>query len=186
MNKERKLALIFSALCAIVCVANMAIGIFYYLPCLVLFVVSYFINKKLSCILQVISIMVIGAMVSITQDEFCGYAIIFVSLVLFYSYYNDSSKWWLIIFPVAIFCISYFQVKLTSNKIIHAFIDMLFFSGYSLSVWVVFKDQIDSVVKKEKLDREKYIRIIDEATSVARDAIRALDKLKLDEEKKGI
>lgn len=64
------------------------------------------------------------------------------------------------------------------NKILHAVEILAFFNVFIFIIWAIFKDSIVKMKEDEDCQRERYMKIIDEATSVARDAIALCEKEK--------
>jgi hypothetical protein len=183
MKTGREIAIAFSILSGAIACANIFVGSFYYLPIFACFLITLLIKPPFSTYLQIIAIYVVGIMIALTQDEFCGYAIIFIALMLMYSVKPKCMRWYLAGSAVLVYIVSYFQVKETANRLVHALLDSMFFSAYCFVNWSIFRKSIDELVKNENGEHKKYMDIISEAMGVARDAIKKLDEMR--DEKNG-
>lgn len=183
MRNGREIAIAFSILSGAIACANIFVGSFYYLPVFACFLLTLFIKPPMATYVQIGAIYIVGTMIALTQDEFCGYAIIFIALMLLYSVKPKFMCWYLASSAILVYIVSYFQVVGTANRFIHALLDSMFFSAYCFVTWSIFRKSIDELVENENGEHRKYMDIISEAMGVARDAIKKLDEMK--EEKNG-
>jgi hypothetical protein len=116
--------------------------------------------------------------VSALQDEYAGYVILFTSLMLLFSNKPRHMLYFVGGFSVLIVVLSFINVRETHNRIVHALLDGAFFGAYASVVWLIFKDALLSLHEREEQYKLRYLRIIEEATSVARDALKQLEKLR--------
>jgi hypothetical protein len=157
----------------------------------ILFFFSSTIDKRFIKVFQCIIVFSLGvwSLCYSPRSDFFGLAIISISIVLLFAY-GFVEKHYLIkciSVDVLLYIIFIFiPLMNTENKYVHALEWLAFIDIFLFMLWSISRDSIEKLRQKESVEREKYMRIIDEATSVARDAIKALDKIKLEEEKKGI
>jgi len=178
MTKERAIAIIFALLSGGIACANLAIGVWLYVPIFGCFAAMIFVKHPIVIWVQVGAIFLCGGYIALFQNELWGYAIIFMGLMLLYSAKPKYMPMYLGVSAFLIFVLSIIQVVETKSPVIHAMIDAGVFLAYSFVVWLIFREAVEKLKQEEKKEHSKYMAIINEAMSVARDAIKKLDEMK--------
>lgn len=107
-------------------------------------------------------------------SPFFGLIMITISIILAYCYEIYNKRIILRLCCSAIFLYLLFTfVPLHSSprKYVIGVEWVIFISVFIFVLWIIFKDSIERLQELERQNKERYMRIIEEATSVARDAI---------------
>lgn len=190
-NMQKRIGILFSVILGCLWVLhivsgiskNVSISVFlesdhiYYFVCFAIALFTVFISSEISKMLQIVIMTIVGV-VTLYGDSrglFTGLSIFFIDILLAYSYgvYSKRPVLRLICSIVVLYFAFLFspQCNINSNKYLNAASWMLFLSGMCFAVWFIFKDQLERLQELERQNKERYMRIIEEATSVARDAI---------------
>lgn len=147
----------------------------------ILFCISSYYKSKWSCVIQILLILA-SAIWTLYDGErglFSGLSMFFVDILLAYSYgvYNKHTKLRLILSVVVLYAIFVFSPTCDNqNRFINAFAWIGFISAMCFVVWFIFKDSIEKLRSDETKSNEKYMRVLEEAISVAKDAIALCEK----------
>lgn len=149
----------------------------------VLFLISSHYKNDLSKCTQIMLILA-SAIWTLYDGErglFSGLSMFFVDILLAYSYgiYNKHTKLRLVLSVVVLYVIFVLSPTCDNqNRFINAFAWIGFISAMCFVVWFIFKDSIEKLKNTEAKSNEKYMRVLEEAISVARDAIELCEKEK--------
>jgi len=149
----------------------------------ILFLISSHYKNDLSKLTQILLILA-SAIWTLYDGErglFSGLSMFFVDILLAHSYgiYNKHTKLRLIASVVVLYVIFVLSPTCDNqNRFINAFAWIGFISAMCFVVWFIFKDSIEKLKDTEAKSNEKYMRVLEEAISVARDAIELCEKEK--------
>jgi hypothetical protein len=154
-----------------------------YLSYPVLFFITIPWESTWSKILQS-CIVLIEALFSLSQDPqtpFFGLSMIIIAFLLIYKYGFIAKNTKLkigIIFISLYLLLVFIPLYNQKDKFLYGAEWLLFISFFLFTVWFIFSDSIKKLKEKESATKERYMKIIDEATSVAREAIELCEKEK--------
>ena len=194
---NRRMGIFFSIVFCIIWLAHVATdiarGLFpytlidithiYLFSACIVSVISIYSNKIASSIIQILIVFISGIMSLYCGERglFYGLSMFFVAILLAYSYgiYNKHTKLRLIMSILVLYVIFVLSPTCDNqNRFINAFAWIGFISAMCFVVWFIFKDSIEKLKDTESKSNEKYMRVLEEAISVARDAIELCEKEK--------
>ena len=146
-------------------------------------IVTIYSHKTIAQIIQII-IISISALIALydgSRGMFSGLSLFFIAVLLAYSYgiYNTRPQLRITVSIIFLYvAFAFCPYCDDGNKYINAAAWVGFIVAMCFAVWFIFKDQLDRHQELERQNKERYMRIIEEATSVARDAIALCEKEK--------
>lgn len=148
----------------------------------VLFGLTAIWENKISKLIQIVLVLFasIASLCASPCNPIWGIMLIIMDFLLCYIYdfFDKYSHLKLVFFGASVYMVFLlFPLRHDINRFVIAFEWTIFICIFIFVLWIIFKDYIEKIQTTENKDREKYLYIIEEATSVARDALDALEKL---------
>ena len=116
-----------------------------------------------------------------TQTPFFGLSMIIIAFLLIYKY-GFVAKYPKIKISIGGICLYLLLIFIPlynqKDKFLYGAEWLLFIGFFLFTVWFIFSDSIKKLEEKENATKDRYMKIIDEATSVAREAIELCEKEK--------
>lgn len=179
MKSEKAAAVLFLCFSIVVAFSNIFIGEYQYSIFIIPFLIALFLKDEKETVCESIGLVVLSAYLIYCQNIYIGIMGMTISSVIIFGAFKKRyiPRAQIVMCAIIIFVATYFSVIERENEIVRAAKNAGIYVICVMAMHSKFLYYLEKRLNTEKHIDEKYLEVLDELTSVARESIDTLKRM---------